>query len=251
VNSASHELNQAVPRLGVHDNMKILTVVPTRIELNALKKAFQEQGYNVESVVIGKKQIAYIPSLETTVALGGLGKTQFALHTQQLIDLEHWGLVICAGTAGALVAGLGKGDVVISTETVEIVMPSKSDPPVLRRFHSQEGVLRQCRQAIQSEPAFRVLYGPIACGDEFVVKAEQRASIHKISGALVVAMEGAGGASASQVSGVPFIEIRAVTDYANIMAVLDFFLNLNKAMQNLAHVVISLACSSLEADRAE
>ncbi len=64
-------------------------------------------------------------------------------------------------------------------------------------------------------------------------------------------MEGAGGASASQVSGVPFIEIRAVTDYANIMAVLDFFLNLNKAMKNLAHVVISLACSSLEADRAE
>jgi adenosylhomocysteine nucleosidase len=226
--------------------MKILTVVPTRIELNAFLKACQAQGYHSELVVTGRFPVVYFPGLDMTVAQGGLGKTQFALQTQHLIDAGHWDLVICAGAAGALQTGLAKGDVVISTETVEYGTPNKSDPLLLRRFSSAKGILRQCHQVIQTEPVFNLLTGPIASVDKFVLQREYRSTLFKVTNALVVAMEGAGGAHASQISGVPFVEIRTVTDNANVMAVFDFILNLNKAMKNLAQVVISLACAGLE-----
>jgi adenosylhomocysteine nucleosidase len=231
--------------------MKILTVVPIQIELDAFLKACHAQGYHSEALVTGRLPVAYFPGLETTVALGGLGKTQFALQTQHLIDAGHWDVIICAGAAGALVAGLAKGDVVISTETVEYDIRNKFGPPLLPRFSSSEQILRQCRQALHTEPAFRVYYGPIASGDEFFMKGERWAAIHKRTNALVVAMEGVGGARASQDSGMPFIEIRGVTDNANGIAVFAFMLNLKKAMQNVAQVVISLACWSLEGSRAD
>ena len=214
--------------------MTNLTVIPTQIELDVFLETCREQGYNSETVVTGRLSVAYFPGLETAVALGGLGKTQFAIQTQHLIDARHWDLVVCAGAAGALVAGLTMGDVVISTETIEHDIRNKFGPPLLPRFSSPEYILKQCRQAIQTEPAFRVHYGPIASGDEDVVESEQRAAIHKRTNALAVAWEGAGGARASQFSGVDFIEIRGVTDDANSTAVYDFLMNLNQTMKNVA-----------------
>ncbi len=102
-------------------------------------------------------------------------------------------------------------------------------------------MLELCRQALPTELAFRVDYGPIASGDEDVVEVERRAAIHKLTGALVVAWEGAGGARASQYSGVPFLEIRGVTDSADRTAARDFELNVKWAMDSVAQVIIALA----------
>ncbi len=190
---------------------------------------------------MGKLSITYFPVLEMAVAHGGLGKAQFAVQTQHLIDAGNWGVVICAGAAGALASGLSVGDVVIATETVEHNIRNKFGKPLLPRFSSSERVLEYCRQATQADPTLKVHYGPIASGDEDVMDVDRRAAIHQLTEALAVAWEGAGGARASQFSGVPFIEIRGVTDGADNAAARDFRLNVKRALKSVARVIIALA----------
>ena len=221
--------------------MKILTVIPTQEERDSFVQACLEQGYQAQALVMGKLSITYFPVLEIAVAHGGLGKAQFAVQTQHLIDAGNWGVVICAGAAGALASGLSVGDVVIATETVEHDIRNKFGKPLLPRFTSSERVLEYCRQAVQADPTLKVHYGPIASGDEDVMDVERRTAIHQRTEALAVAWEGAGGARASQFSGVPFIEIRGVTDGADNTAARDFRLNVKRALKSVAQVVIALA----------
>ena len=84
-------------------------------------------------------------------------------------------------------------------------------------------------------------YGRIASGDEDVVDGDRRAAILDRTEAMVVAWEGAGGARACQFSGVPFVEIRGVTDSADGAAVRDFGINVKRALRSVAVVTIALA----------
>ena len=63
---------------------------------------------------------------------------------------------------------------------------------------------------------------------------DRRETLHERTGALAVAWEGAGGARACQFSGIPFVEIRGITDRADSDAALDFEENLREAMANVA-----------------
>ncbi len=221
--------------------MKVLTIIPTREEINCFLQTCFEQGYQAETIAIGRLSTTYFPKLEISVACGGLGKAQFAVQTQHLVDAAHWELVICAGAAGALVDNLSVGDVVIATETVEHDIRNRFGKPLLPRFSGSEKVLENCRQALQFPLGFHVYFGPIASGDEDVVDGERRKAIYTQTGALVVAWEGAGGGRACQFSETSYLEIRGVTDSANGTAALDFESNLEKAMQSVAQTVISLA----------
>lgn len=223
--------------------MKILAVIPTQAELDNFIQAYRDAGYDSEIITTGKLSLTYFPVLAIAAAHGGLGKTQFAVHTQHLIEQRPWELVICAGAAGALVDDISVGDVVIATETIEHDVRNHFGPQRLPRFRSTEHVLERCRRTFRTEQSFQVYYGPIASGDEDVVDVERRSAIRAHTGALVVAWEGAGGARASQFNQVPFIEIRGVTDAANREAAVDFKLNVQMAMHNTAWVVASLAQS--------
>jgi len=170
--------------------MKILAIIPTQTELDFFLQACRSRGYRAQATRIGKLTTTCFPALEMAVAHGGLGKTQFAVQTQHLIDMAHWDLVICAGAAGALVNDLSIGDVVIATESVEHDIKNKFGRPLLPRFDGAENILKLCRQTLQSELAFHVHFGPIASGDEDVVESERRESIQMQTGALAVAWEG-------------------------------------------------------------
>lgn len=151
-------------------------------------------------------------SLGVTVANGGLGKVQFATQTQHLLDVSpDWGLVICAGAAGALVEELSTGDIIVATETIEHDIRSKFAEPLLPRFGSAKAVVTELRIKFPFTPvhfgfgpiasgsaftSFRVRFGPIASGDEDIVDADRRREIQQLTGALAVAWEGAGGARA-------------------------------------------------------
>lgn len=218
--------------------MRILTVLPMQEELDFFVQGCVEQGLDIRESKLGRIPITRLPGLGLTLAQGGLGKTQFAVQTQHLIDNgKGWDAVICAGAAGALDDRLSVGDVVIGTKTVEYDIRNRFGPPLLPEFNSAEGVVEDLKRAQRSGAPFNVHIGAIASGDEDIVEAGRRREVRERTGALASAWEGAGAARASRFSNVAFAEIRGITDTANETAAKDFRENLQVAMRNVAIVV--------------
>ena len=224
--------------------MKTLAAIPIEREFNALADALREMGLSETSVEIGSLQAAVFgEGARLTVAIGGLGKAQFAIQTLHLAErIADLDLVVCAGTAGGLDASLGIGDVVAATETVEhdfkYGMSDKPQP----RFAGCGRALSALRAAVESAPPpFAVRFGTIAGGDEGVADANRAREIRERFGALAVAWEGAGGARAAAFAGVPFLEIRGVSDGAGESAPDEFERNVPTAMRNVAYVLDVLA----------
>ena len=175
-----------------------------------------------------------------TLARGGLGKVQFAIQTQHLLDsCSDWDLIVCAGAAGALVDKVSVGDIVVATTTVEHDYNNKFNKRPLPKFDGAGTAIADIKSVSRSADAFSVHFGPIASGDEDVVETERRKELYESTGALAVAWEGAGGARACAFSSVPYVEIRGVTDTANHTAAADFAENLELAMDNLVTLITS------------
>src|SRR5258707_15300897 len=90
--------------------MNILIVTPLQKELEFFLEACLRRGWPAEHTALGRLPIVRLPDLGMTLARGGAGKAQFAVHTQHLLDQRaDWELVICAGAAGAPARGGGVG----------------------------------------------------------------------------------------------------------------------------------------------
>ena len=163
----------------------------------------------------------------------------FAVKTLHLLErFPSLDGVICLGTCGALSTDLTIGDIVVATETVEHdfnrkltegPIPSfKSDPTLLAAFKAIENFLPD---------NFSVRYGPIASGDEGIDSTSRARELMEKTGGIVAAWEGAGGAKACEFAGVPYIEVRCVSDLADEEAMTDFRANTPKAMSNLANLI--------------
>ena len=216
--------------------MPILVIIPTDGELNELIHAFGLRGHVVKTTADAKLRKYQVPSLGLTIALGGLGKVQFAVQTQYLLGSDTWGLIVCAGAAGALTDDVAIGDVVVATETVEHDI-RKVGRPLMPRFIGDNATVELCRTRLPMLAGFRVHFGGIASGDEDIVDTQRRQECRLATGALAVAWEGAGGARACAFNQVPFLEIRGIVDKADRSGPRDFTLNIRIAMQNVAATV--------------
>jgi len=219
--------------------MKTLIVIPMQEEIDLFLQACAK--YELESVKskIGRLSVVSILNLEVTLAMGGLGKVQFAVQTQHLLDVcTDWDLVICAGAAGALVDELAVGDIVVSTETVEYDILNHFGKPLLPRFPSAPNIVDSLMKLNMPPGSGEIHFGPVASGDEDVVNTERRKELYRRTGALAAAWEGAGGARACKFAEVPFAEIRGITDNANVNAAADFDLNLEVAMRSVASLIM-------------
>jgi adenosylhomocysteine nucleosidase len=222
--------------------MKILTVIPTQEELDFFIQDCVGRGLLVETSALGQLPITRLPGFDLTVAPGGLGKAEFAVQTQHLIDSgKDWEVVICAGAAGALNDRLAVGDVVIGTQTIEYDIRNKFGKPLLPQFNSAKSIVEDFRRMKLEGVSFKLHFGAIASGDEDIVDVERRREVRDLTGALANAWEGAGGARASYFSQVPFVEIRGISDGANETAAQDFEKNLPTTMGNVALVITKWA----------
>jgi adenosylhomocysteine nucleosidase len=220
--------------------MPTLIVVPLQEEMVLFRQACTAYGLTTADVTLGQLVALRVPELGLTVVPGGLGKVQFAIQTQHVLDVSRtWDVVICAGAAGALADGLAVGDVVVATETVEHDIHNRFGPPRLPRFAGAATIIASIRGVRLAQHAFTVHFGPIASGDEDIVTVERQEELRRRTGALAVAWEGAGGARACQFSAMPFVEMRGVTDGANSSAAADFRANLRTAMGNVTTLIIT------------
>lgn len=226
--------------------MTVLAIVPTQREIGLFDAALQDTDAQAYVETVGALTVTRYPTLAIATALGGLGKAQFAAHTQHLIANGEWDLVVCAGAAGALTDDLAVGDVVFATETIEHDIRNRFGPPQMPRFETTPSVLDRCREVMQPNRDFVVHYAAIASGDEDVVDEDRRTEVRSRTDAIAVAWEGAGGARACRLSNMPFVEIRGISDGADSTAAGDFVANLPLVMRNVASVVVSLANSYIE-----
>lgn len=215
---------------------RILLVTPLRKELDALL-AVVSHG----APVVGERvPLAEVEALGMLCAAAGHGKAQFALVTQHLIETRGpFDAVVIVGASGALAPTLVAGDVVIGTESVEYDYRPRfhgdAPPP---RHPTSESLRAEILAAQPAHRAFALHEGPIAGGDEDIVEADRAQLLHDRTGALCVAWEGPGGARAAAFSGLPFVELRAVTDAADSQAAASYRVELPRAVGHIGHVLV-------------
>jgi adenosylhomocysteine nucleosidase len=218
--------------------MTILVVTPLQSEFDCFTQSLHEHGHSSTAVQVGRIAAQHWPALDLLVARGGHGKTQFGVQTQHLLDHANGvEAVVCVGAAGALADDLTVGDLVFATETVEHDYLQRFSSHPLPRFAGDAGLLAAVRQLPLQSLAFGVHFGIIASGDEDVIELERAAALRQATEACAVAWEGAGGARACAFSGVPFVELRGITDTADHNAPADFRINLRVAMASAAALV--------------
>ncbi len=149
--------------------MRNLIVIPTKLEMECFIKNWSAAGSSLKVFTLGKYEAFEFERFETVVALGGLGKVQFGIQTQYLIDkIMDLKAVLCAGASGALGAELSVGDVVVATETIEHDI-RKSGRPLIPRFPSNTLLLTQFKHLSEKRRSYNLHFGAIASGDEDIV----------------------------------------------------------------------------------
>ena len=221
--------------------MKKLVVIPTKNECTLFLKKCIELDYEYVEAQYGKLTCYELAQLQVVVALGGLGKAQFGVQTQYLIDrIEGLGAVLCVGASGCLNTNYAAGDVVVGTKTVEHDI-QKHSRMMIPEFASDVLLIEIFKSLTTKDRSYSVHFGVVASGDEDIMTTKRKAEVRERTGADVVAWEGAGGARACHFSDVPFAEIRGVTDFANHQAEDDFFKHLENVMGNLAELIVDSA----------
>lgn len=222
---------------------KYLLVCPLECELRPLLDGFAELGHEVKNGPQLKVTTHWIPSKGILIAKGGHGKIQFGIQTNYLVtQLTDLSGVICVGAGGALAPHLNVGDVVVAEKTIEHDYLEKFNPKAIcPEFHAHPTLIDRFRRQKKEFP-FNVHFGSVASGDEDIVDSKRAEELYLSTQSLAVAWEGAGGARACKFNGLPYLEIRVITDNARSAVSDSFIKNLNPCMKNIAnfvHAVVS------------
>lgn len=217
--------------------MTTLIMTPLPEERINLLAALEALGLETEHRVVGPLEVFVAAKHDLLIAQGGHGKTQFAVQTRYLLDrLPDVRRVICTGAAGALRSGLGVGDIVIASVTVEHDYLLKFATRPAPAFAADRTMLEEIRHLPACDGS-AIHVGVIASGDEDIIDLERAGVLRDQTNALAVAWEGAGAFRACALTGVPCLEVRGLTDSADHSASVDFETNLAIAMTNIADLL--------------
>ena len=216
--------------------MTILALIPTISEFAALRESFNLMGVKGTPTKIGKLTGTSYRCGRVIVMEGGLGKTQFAIHTYYALEnIPDPSIVFCVGSAGGLTKDLIVGDVVVATETIEHDFKWGLFSGPLPKFPGDEQTINRIKRSCSfNSLPFSIKFGKIASGDESIVSTERAKEVRSTTGAIAAAWEGSGGARTCDFLKVPFIEVRGISDMANESAPSVFLENIPKTMTNLA-----------------
>ena len=223
--------------------MTTVVITPIAEELEVLTVVFDQRWGSHEMRDAGRLQVLEYRAKGVILCQGGLGKAQFAVTAQHLLDnLASPSLAVCAGIAGSLTASARVGDVIVGTATVEHDFNPRALDRQLPKFDGSAPHLAALREArIAERQEFQVRLGRIASGDEAIVDPARARELRARTGALAVAWEGAGGARAAAFSQVPYVEVRGISDMADHEAVDTWKANRPAAMRSVASIVAWLA----------
>jgi adenosylhomocysteine nucleosidase len=187
---------------------------------------------------------------EVVLAEAGIGKVNTAAVATLLASRFGAGTLVFKGVAGGLDPELAIGDVVVATRAIqhdcgvienERLHPYQAghipffNPTPELGYAVEPDLLARVRarlEALELAPLSaaaggegrrpRLVYGTILAGDQFIHCEATRARLHREFQAQAVAMEGAALAQVAERLGVPWLEIRALSDLAGADSRFDF-----------------------------
>jgi len=171
------------------------------------------------------------------VTTSGIGKVRAAARTQFLLDHFDITRFIFVGVAGALDPQLKRGDIVISSQTIEHDFRS-------RRVHWCEADPQLVELAVKAGekagPDQRICTGKVLTGDQPITQQARKQELREAFDGSCVEMEGAAVAGVCWMNQVPFVLIRAISDMADESALDDFVKWFQIAAQRSASLVVEM-----------
>lgn len=178
---------------------------------------------NVRGIMKGRSG-----DLEIYICCSGIGKVNAAVATQKMIDFFDVDAIINSGVAGGIANGIAKLDTVISDRLfyhdftpMDIL---DRNPPYTSCFQADKELVKKavlsceslnCELSKQEKPNFCAHVGTVVSGDCFVSSSETVQRLRRDFDALCTEMEGAAIAHTAYASGVPFVIIRTISDFAD------------------------------------
>lgn len=220
-----------------------LILCPLPLELKYFLQKLTEENIPYAEKQVGPLKVYDCAEKQWLIAVGGHGKTQFAVHTQFLIhQIESTEAVICAGCAGGLAKDVSVYDLVIADKTVEhdfqLRFFKRPDP----EFPANKVLVEKLQAAANKHEtkSFKVHTGIVASGDEDIVDQARGQELIEQTKAIAVAWEGAGGARACKLSEIPYVELRGITDGADANVMPNFDKDLKIVMANIVELLLRL-----------
>lgn len=196
----------------------------------------------------------------------GIGKVNTALVTTLLAERFQVRAVVLSGVAGGLDPALAIGDLVVAERTVHhdagviehgrlqtyqaghvpFFNPTDRlgypvDPGLLARVRARlEGFTLpplSDRAGGTGDRIPRIVYGTILAGDQYIHCEATRERLHRELGGSAVEMEGAALAQVCEAFGLPWLDIRALSDLAGHDSRFDFAAFVDEVAASSAQVV--------------
>lgn len=192
-----------------------------------------------------------IGGVEIVLAKSGVGKVNAALCAQRMILQFGADFIINSGIAGAVGAGLGIFDVVLSSDALYHDMdavafgykPTEIPQMECSDFPADKDMIEKIERVFPLVPqsaGHKLAVGRIASGDQFVAEKNRKGQIKKDCAPLCVEMEGAAVAHACFINKVPFVIMRTLSDMADDTAESTYSFNEDIAANLSGAILLAL-----------
>ncbi len=192
-------------------------------EIAAFCRDFEAVETKIKGIYLGKYN-----GYEIYICVSGIGKVNAAIAAQRLVDVFGVECIINSGVAGGVSEKLEKLDIVISErltyhdfDPLDIL---DRNPPYTKFFTADKVLSDKAKKACETlngklekdgKKTFSAYYGTVVSGDCFVSSAAKAKQLRDDFDALCTEMEGAAIAHTAYVNGLPFLIIRAISDFAD------------------------------------
>ena len=174
---------------------------------------------------------------------GGVGKVRAAACAQALVDVYRVESMIMCGVAGCLNPTLKIGDIVISRRVVEYAggLATSGTSPEESGLEADDALVQLAVEACnETVGENRFVTGTILSCDAPVLRRRTRRLLRNVYAADCVEMEGIAVARVCVESDVPFVVVRAISDHAGSLALLELTRNTRASAVRVQKVVLKL-----------
>lgn len=192
----------------------------TAAEAGAVKKKLRitgQQRFPEALVVQGSLQGRKIALVET-----GVGPRRAKSAARHIIDHLNPSCVVLIGAAGAAAPGLQLGDIVLIEQILRKEGPiHDTKRTAVSSTCCCHAGLNKAAQQVLLQAGLTPVIGNCLTAERFVHRKEKKAWIHKTFNASVIEMESAAMAAVLSAAGVPFINVRVISDTAG-KSIIDY-----------------------------